>query len=246
MQPPIFSFVLCKSPTKLITNNILPLFAFYFQNPFMLKSFSLQILFLLLFNLSALPQQHIKGDFQNFQSLLLEGDILFQETYGDFSEAIKLATKSNISHCGLLLKKNNEWYVFEAYEPVLYTPLKKWVSRSNTLIVKRLNENQKIESDVVSKMNSIAKTMNGKHYDSKFLWTDTELYCSELVWKIYKGACNVQLGTLQRLSDFDLTSPLVKKQMQINYGNNIPMNETIISPISILNDKKLITVYSTN
>ncbi|MBK7853984.1 MAG: hypothetical protein IPJ79_02945 [Bacteroidetes bacterium] len=120
------------------------------------------------------------------------------------------------------------------------------MSRSNTLIIKRLAENQKIESDVVSKMNSIAKTMNGKHYDSKFLWTDKELYCSELVWKIYKSACNVQLGTQQRLSDFDLTSPLVKKQMQINYGNNIPMNETIISPVSILNDKKLVTVYSTN
>lgn len=212
----------------------------------MLKSFSLQLFVLIFLNLSAHTQKISEPNFQKLQSQLKEGDILFQETYGDFSEAIKLATKSNISHCGLLLKKNNEWYVFEAYEPVLYTPLKNWVSRSNTLIIKRLAENQKIESDVVSKMNSIAKTMNGKHYDSKFLWTDKELYCSELVWKIYKSACNVQLGTLQRLSDFDLTSPLVKKQMQINYGNNIPMNETIISPVSILNDKKLVTVYSTN
>ncbi|MBK7853985.1 MAG: hypothetical protein IPJ79_02950 [Bacteroidetes bacterium] len=71
----------------------------------MLKSFSLQLFVLIFLNLSAHTQKNFEPNFQKLQSQLKEGDILFRETYGDFSEAIKLATKSNISHCGLLLKK---------------------------------------------------------------------------------------------------------------------------------------------
>jgi hypothetical protein len=41
-----------------------------------------------------------------------------------------------------------------------------------------------------------------------------------------------------------LTSDAVKKKMKERYGNEIPLNEIVISPASIFNSELLITVKS--
>ena len=82
----------------------------------------------------------------------------------------------------------------------------------------------------------------GKTYDIYFEWSDDKIYCSELVWKIYKQAVDIEIGQLEQLADFDLSNAIVKAKMKERYGDNIPMDEKVISPAAIFNSEKLITV----
>jgi hypothetical protein len=55
---------------------------------------------------------------------------------------------------------------------------------------------------------------------------------------------DIEIGQLEQLSDFDLTNEIVKAKMQERYGENIPMDEKVISPAAMFNSDKLITVKS--
>ncbi len=92
-------------------------------------------------------------------------------------------------------------------------------------------------------MKKIGNQFMGKDYDLYFEWSDRRIYCSELVWKIYKRATGIEIGKLEKLKDFDLTNKVVRKKLEERYGKNIPMNEQVISPASMFNSDKLITVY---
>ena len=54
----------------------------------------------------------------------------------------------------------------------------------------------------------------------------------------------LKLDSLNNFSDFDLTNEIVKAKMQERYGENIPMDEKVISPAAMFNSDKLITVKS--
>ena len=73
----------------------------------------------------------------------------------------------------------------------------------------------------------------------------TSIYCSELIWKIYKRATGIELGKLQKLKDFDLTNETVKKKHKERYADKIPTDETVISPAAIFECDKLETVKNT-
>jgi hypothetical protein len=63
------------------------------------------------------------------QDEIKSGDLIFQTSLSGQSKAIQLATKSKYSHCGLIFKDGNDFYVFEALQPVKRTPLDKWIAR---------------------------------------------------------------------------------------------------------------------
>jgi len=58
----------------------------------------------------------------------------------------------------------------------------------------------------------------GKPYDPYSEWTDDQMYCSELVWKVFDRGLGVHIGHLARLRTFDLASPLVKARMTERFG----------------------------
>ena len=175
------------------------------------------------------------------------GDLIFQTSVSKQSKAIQLATKSKYSHCGIIYQNGNEFYVFEAIQPVKLTLLRNWINRGKDgkYVIKRLiNSDKVLTSIVISKMKNIGERYKGKNYDLTFDWSDDKIYCSELIWKIYKEATGLEIGKLQKLKDFDLTNPLVRTKMRERYGNNIPLNEPVISPGAIFNSDLLITVKS--
>ena len=95
----------------------------------------------------------------------------------------------------------------------------------------------------MTKMKQIGEQFKGKPYDIYFEWSDDKIYCSELVWKIYKQAADIEIGELEQLSYFDITNDIVKAKMKERYGSNIPMGEKVISPAAMFNSYKLITIY---
>lgn len=191
---------------------------------------------LVLVNCSQRP--HANGDPQN-------GDLIFQTSQTDQSRAIQLATKSKYSHCGIIFFQGDRPFVFEAVQPVKATPLKEWIARGKNghYVIKRLgNAADVLTPEVVAKMRSVGRSFMGKNYDLTFEWSDRKIYCSELIWKIYDRAAGVQLGKLQKLKDFDLSHPVVRKKIKERYGNKIPLEETVISPNSLLECGQLETV----
>ena len=104
------------------------------------------------------------------------------------------------------------------------------------------NSNDILTHETITRMKMVGEKYQGKDYDIYFEWSDDKIYCSELVWKIYYEATNIEIGELETLSDFDLTNKIVKEKMKERYGENIPMKEKVISPASMFESDKLITV----
>ena len=180
-------------------------------------------------------------------SELREGDLIFQTSLSRQSQAIQLATKSKYSHCGLIYKDGKDYYVFEAVQPVKRTPLDKWIAKGKDgkYVIKRLkNADQVLTPATLAKMKQMGDKFKGKSYDLTFEWSDDNIYCSELIWKIYQRATGLEIGKLEKLSDFDLTNEAVKQKMKERYGDKIPMNEIVISPVAIFDSELLKTAKS--
>lgn len=175
------------------------------------------------------------------------GDLIFQTSLSRQSNAIQLATNSKYSHCGIVYSEKGKFYVFEAIQPVKKTPHDEWIARGKDghYVIKRLkNADQVLTAEAIHKMKQEGEKFKGKNYDSTFEWSDEKIYCSELIWKIFKRSTGIEIGELEKLGDFDLTSEAVKTKLKQRYGNNIPMNEIVISPAAIFNSELLMTVTS--
>lgn len=173
----------------------------------------------------------------------LDGDIIFQSSQSNQSKAIEQATKSPYSHMGIIFIKNGKPYVFEAASKVVYTPFDKWVNRGKNrkYIIKRLKDHTLSQKEIAN-LKRVAHSFENKPYDIWFGWDDKYIYCSELVWKIYNKALNLKIGQLQKIKDFNLSAPAVKQKLTERYGDKIPYQETVISPVAIFNSPLLITV----
>jgi hypothetical protein len=174
-----------------------------------------------------------------------DGDLIFQTSLSNQSRAIQLATKSKYSHCGLIYKEGNQYYVLEAAQPVKRTKLDEWIARGKdgNYVIKRIkNAKQLLSATILSKMKVVGKQFEGKNYDLTFEWSDDRIYCSELIWKIYMRGAGIEIGNLQKLKEFELTDEAVKKKMKERYGDKIPMDEIVISPAAIFNSELLLTI----
>jgi len=184
---------------------------------------------------------------QNLVENLAPGDLIFHISQSSQSQAIQLATQSKYSHCGVLFQQNEKWFVFEAIEPVQATPLSAWIARGerNHFVVKRLiNAEQQLSAEARSKMKAEAQKFLGKNYDLTFEWSDAKIYCSELIWKIYQRGGGIELSAIEKLGDFDLSHPAVQAKMRERYGENIPLNEPVVSPAALFNSPLLYTIIS--
>jgi hypothetical protein len=178
---------------------------------------------------------------------LKNGDLIFQTSLSRQSKVIQLATKSKYSHCGLIYRNGKDFYVFEAVQPVKLTPLDKWIARGKDekFVIKRLkNADKVLTPSTIEKMKEVGDQFKGKSYDLTFEWSDDKIYCSELIWKIYQRATGLEIGKLQKLKDFDLSDKAVQAKMKERYGDKIPMDETVISPVAIYDSELLMTVKS--
>ncbi|MGZ5303992.1 MAG: YiiX/YebB-like N1pC/P60 family cysteine hydrolase, partial [Bacteroidia bacterium] len=104
------------------------------------------------------------------------------------------------------------------------------------------NADKVLTAEVKQKMRKLAKANIGKDYDLYFEWSDEKMYCSELVWKIYKEAAGIEIGNIRKFKEYDFSHPEVKKQLKERYGNNIPSEEKIVSPEDIYKSDKLVKV----
>lgn len=183
------------------------------------------------------------------ESLLREGDIIFHESRSEQATAIRLATRSRYTHVGILVRHRGKIKVLEAVQPVTISTLGSFIARSvgGHYVIKRLRDFENVLTPPVrEKMRKLGASYIGKNYDYFFEWNDRRIYCTELVWKLYRHAAGIEVCALEKLGDFDLTHPAVKRLMARRYGNRIPLGEPVISPASMFNSPLLRTVYERN
>ena len=176
---------------------------------------------------------------------LRDGDIIFHTSRSVQSIVIQKATHSKYSHMGIVFIRDGNPFVYEAIKTVRYTPLKKWVARGEGghYVVKRLRDADRVlTAEAIVRLREVAAKLQGKPYDLTFEWSDSRIYCSELVWKIYDRGLGLPVGRLQKLRDFDLSDPIVKSKMKERYGKAIPMDETVISPAEMFSFDGLVVV----
>lgn len=176
-----------------------------------------------------------------------EGDIVFQVLRTGQGPAIQLATRSQYTHVGIVLLRDGSLCVFEAVEPVRFTALSAWIARGEKghCVIKRLKAaDSLLDTQALARLHELVPNFEGKHYDVTFGWSDSTIYCSELVWKLFDRALGIHVGKLRQLRDFDLSAAIVREKMKQRYGDRVPLEETVISPADIFDSTLLRTVHT--
>ncbi|MDQ3100423.1 MAG: YiiX family permuted papain-like enzyme [Bacteroidota bacterium] len=174
------------------------------------------------------------------------GDLVFQISRSSQSQAIQLATGSVYSHVGVIYQKADHVFVLEAVQPVKLTLLKEWIERGQDdhYVVKRLKDHEAVLTQAtLGRMKQVAQGYLGKDYDLYFDWSDERIYCSELVWKLYALGAGVELSQQERFGDMDLSDPRVRAIMADRYGENIPVDEPVVSPGALFRSALLMQIH---
>jgi hypothetical protein len=174
------------------------------------------------------------------------GDIVFQGGNSTQAKAVKAATHSPWSHVGLVYFNQGKPWVIEAVQPVKATPLAHFIARNpRAFYAMRLKDaHQYINAETTLKAQQYSKQLIGKNYDPYFRWSDDRIYCSELVWKIYKYATGLELCKPRILSSYHLHHPTVQALIKKRYGSmgKLPINELAVAPSDIARSSLLIEV----
>lgn len=156
-----------------------------------------------------------------------EGDVIFQTSQSQQSPLIQIATRSKISHCGIIVMRNGKPYVLETLKTLVVTPLDKFIARGEDgkYWLKRSNkENIKIKYG----------SYLGKPYDLAFKFDNGKFYCSELIYDIYKNQLGIELCEPKKVSDYLILGtdklPQIEKAMK---KRGITKEQYAVAPIDI-------------
>lgn len=184
---------------------------------------------------SASPTQPDAKNVKGLPETAREGDIIFQTTVSRQSLAIKIATQSDYTHCGVILRKNGRLQVVEAAKTVSWTPLDAWIKRGvdQHYLLMRLKDPGALTPEALKALHNAAQAFAGKAYDLLFQWSDDKMYCSELVWKLYHKA-GIDLCKLHAFRDYDLNHDAVQKIIKERYGMDMPWDEQVVAPSDLM------------
>jgi hypothetical protein len=171
-----------------------------------------------------------------------EGDLVFHRSRSEQARFLEAATHSPYTHVGVVTFREGAPWVLEAVEPVKLTPLREWAERAadGKIAIRRLAHPEEVTAEERSRMEELGRSWLGRHYDLAFGWSDEELYCSELVHKLFLVA-GVELGTPHLLGDFDLSDPKVRAAAEKRWGR-IPVEELVVAPVDVYADPDLVDV----
>jgi hypothetical protein len=168
-----------------------------------------------------------------------EGDILFQAMNTSQSLALVMATGSEFTHCGIVFKSGDKFYVYEAVGATVMTPIEKFIERSQGPVVQtRLRDPSILTPEALVNMKKVGAVFDHKLYDFHFMWSDDRIYCSELVYKIYERGLGLELTPLKHFRDYNLRHPAVRALIEKRFKGKGPleeMNELVVAPVDLLN-----------
>jgi hypothetical protein len=170
-----------------------------------------------------------------------EGDLYFQSLPRNaVVNAIEGASESPYSHCGILVRKGDEWFELEAIGPVMETPLAKWITQARDRHYDVFRLEAEHERNIPAFIKAARKYM-GRPYDIRYRMDDEKIYCSELIFKGYRDATGKSLGKLVKFGDLKWVrhTPVI-----LAIEGSIPLNRIMITPRHLSEAKQLEKVFS--
>jgi len=171
-----------------------------------------------------------------------EGDLVFQYSPSNrFLNALANANEQQFSHCGILVRKDEQWFVLEAAASVTETPIKVWRSRSRDELmhVYRLKDSVKKH---IPKMIESGRTFLERPHDFRCQMTDAKIYGPELVHKSFKVASGRELGHPVFLKQLKWEQA---KDVILELESSVPLQRRMITAGILAKSKFLSRVYST-
>lgn len=190
---------------------------------------------------------------------LKNGDLVFQTVDTSQTLAILLASGTLYSHVGIIkIAADGEVRVVEAADHVREVGLNEWISQGilHRIAVRRLPDLDEKKAELIVKN---AGTYYGRPYDFHFTLDKDKIYCSELVYHAFNEVLADKIGKVEHIKDLFVDNPLARTLIEKRW-NSHPfcqdpsitfercyeriMEQEIVTPASIAEDDKLITVYS--
>ena len=161
------------------------------------------------------------------------GYVIFQTSLSQQSPLIKMGTRSTITHCGVVVMKDEKPYVLETQKTLVLTPLEKFIARGKD--GKYWHKRSKMDN-IKIKYNSYL----GKPYDLAFKFDNGKFYCSELIYDIYLSQLGIELCKPKKIDDYLILGthriPKIKRAMK---KRSITMNQYAVAPVNVFNSKEL-------
>ncbi len=171
------------------------------------------------------------------------GDVLFQALPKtvDLVEAIEGVTRSNYSHCGVVVKgENGDWRVFEAIGLVGSVSLESWTNRGRGRKFAAFRFKDEHAKEIPKLLAALPKYAL-RPYDVRYRMDDDFIYCSELVYKAYRDATGKPLGKLIRLGDLNWRPHVAT--IRKYEGGPPPLDRKMITPIDLSKAPQLEKVF---
>ena len=170
---------------------------------------------------------------QPVKDIVKEGDIIFHTSQSNQSQLIQIATRSKITHCGIIVMRDGKPYVLETLSTLVVTPLDEFIARGKGgkyWLKRGTKENVKIEYEQYL----------GKPYDKGFSLNNDIYYCSELVYDIYIRQLGINLCEPRQISDYLILGsdriPQIKNAMK---ERGISKEQYAVAPVDIFESKEL-------
>jgi hypothetical protein len=170
------------------------------------------------------------GKAQNNTELtpFLNGDVVFIKHSKLKSGNLIPNGKTKYNYVGVIFMEDGIPMVYHATEPISKTHLEAFIdlSEGRDYKIKRLSEQNLLNTDVIQTMHTFAKAKLHSHYDGKLSLTNDELYNSEFVYKMYQHALGIKLSEPKPLADLK-NDPLTLDFLKEAYGDQI-LNEKMV------------------
>lgn len=184
--------------------------------------------------------------------VLHQGDLIFQQSTGPQSTAIRLASGSLYTHMGIVALTPGGPVVIEAADIVRETPLNAFLARGarGRFAVYRVRELGQARADAAV---SAARAYLGRPYDLYFRLDPGAIYCSELPYEAFRRV-GILLGRIERFGDLSVRNRAVKVLFARRWASHPECRGTvrnadacwtriqdqgIVTPISIARDAKV-------
>ena len=155
---------------------------------------------------------------------LQEGDVVFIESQSSQSPYIKVGTMSKWTHCGVVVDTPEGLKVLEASKTVRLTPFTSFIGAAKNANWTIKRPPQKLQKPIKYSM------YLGMPYDLEFKFDNGKMYCSELVWLIYKDQ-EIELCKPRKVSSFPFAHiPKVRKLMN---KRGISMDQYAVAPVDL-------------
>lgn len=160
---------------------------------FIIVFIAINILYILLWIYKTQQHPNKCKNYIAVENMVKNGDLIF--IYSKKHQEISSISNYNYNHVGVLYRLSNVTFVYHVDKFVTETPLVIFLKDVKNFEIKRLkNANVIITASNYNKMVEVGKTFFKLPLDKKLKWSDTKMYSSELIWKIYKKAINIELA----------------------------------------------------